>query len=679
MTGGRSVGLRAAPALRFAGPGSGRKPHRGKMDRSITALATGALLFLSAAHAGAQALTADDFTRRPEAWEVSISPSGKHVAMAVPTADGSETRLEVLDLATGKSKILRFGPQQHVSDIIWTADDQIVVSRAESQPMKARPETMGELYTTNASGENQEVLFGYVPDRQGKRGRRKDHGWSYVAKVLNHEPGMALVDFQCWQCGDEPDTVIFKVDTRTGDRKEVERGADFASYGFDETGEARLRTTRDKDDEPVLAYRRHKGDDWAPLPKSIAGRTISHARFAGDNNTLYALVTDAKEPAQAYRIDLAAGTRTKLAGDPDVAVDGFMYEGPGGVPFAVTYDAYKPSLQYIDPQSAWAKLHASLMQAFPGHFVSFTSASRDGGKVLFFVWSDRDVGSYYLYDRADGRVQKVVDYRPWLKPDDMAPVRPIEFAARDGQKLFGFYTAKGSGPKPLVVMAHGGPFGSYDRWRFDEEIQFLASRGYGVLQVNFRGSGGRGETFGEAGWKGWGTTIQHDVTDAVRWAVAQKLADPDRICTFGASFGGYTALEQPIMEPGLYKCAIGYAGVYDLPLLRKTDKNLGQTKRTMRWLDRTMGDDMDALAKISPVEQVAALDVPVMLVHGTSDKTADFNQYKAMVAALERAGKPAETYVVRGEGHGFAKPEHQAELFRRVAAFLDKHIGPDVK
>jgi dipeptidyl aminopeptidase/acylaminoacyl peptidase len=231
---------------------------------------------------------------------------------------------------------------------------------------------------------------------------------------------------------------------------------------------------------------------------------------------------------------------------------------------------------------------------------------------------------------------------------------------------------------PAVLLVHGGPW-YRDSWGYDGFVQLLANRGYAVLQVNFRGSDGRGEGFAQSGWKGWGTTIQHDVTDAVRWAIEQKLADPNRICTFGGSFGGYTALEQPIQEPGLYKCAIGYAGVYDLPLLRKTDKNLGQARRTSRWLDRTMGSDMDALAKISPVDQVASLNVPVMLVHGTSDKTADFNQYKAMVAALEEAGKPAQTYVVKGEGHGFAKPEHQAELYRRIAAFRDTYIGPPAR
>lgn len=635
--------------------------------------AVAALLFAS--HAQAQTIPAEDFARRPEAWDVSLSPSGNQVALAVPTPDGSETRLEVVDLATGKSQVLRFGKQQHVSDIYWTADDQLVVSRAELQPLRARPTSQGELYTTDVSAKNQDVLFGFVPDSETKRGKRKDRGWSSIEKVLNAEPGMALVKFTCWDCGEEPDTVIFKVDTRTGERKEVERGDKLADYEFDRTGEARLRTTWDDNDEPVLAYRRGKGADWTSLPKSVAGRTIYGTRFAPDNNTLYALVTDALEPAQFYRIDLQAGTRAKLAGRDDMAVSNLMYEGMDGIPFAVTYDAGKPSLQYVDTTSEWAQLHAGLMKLFPGHMLSFWNFSRDGNKVLFSVWSDRDIGSYYVYDRAAKKARKIIDYKPWLKTDAMAQTRPIEFTTRDGQKLYGFYTAQGSGPKPMVVMAHGGPFGIYDSWSFDNDAQFLASRGYAVLQVNYRGSGGRGEGFERSGWKGWGTTLQNDITDGVRWAIEQKLADPARICTYGASFGGYTALVQPVLNPGMYKCAIGYVGVYDLPLMRKTDKNLGQAKRTTRFFDRTLGNDLDALAQVSPVQRVGDLNVPVMLVHGGDDKTADLNQYKAMGAALKASGHPAETFVVPGEGHGFVKPENITELYKRMEAFLAKNIG----
>lgn len=636
-------------------------------------------IFLCAQANAQSEIPASDFAKRPEAWEVELSPTGEYAAIAAPTADGMETMLEIVQLATGKTQKLRFTRQQHVVDVFWTADDQVVVSRAKMEPLKARPYSLGELMTSDIKGENQEILFGYIPDEGTRRGRRKDEGWSSIDMVLNKEPGMALVDFTCATCGEEPDTVIFKVDTRTGERKEIERGDKLAGYEYDLTGEPRLRTTWDDNDEPVLHYRKNKGEAWTPLPKALAGRVIYGARFAADNNTVYALISDAMEPAQAYKLDLQAGTRVKLAGRDDVAVSNFMYEGMDGVPFAVTFDADKPSLQYIDPNSEWAKLHAGLMKSFPGQMLSFRSFSRDGNKVMFSVWSDRDIGSYYVYDRTAKRAQKVVDYKSWLKPEAMAATKPIEFTNRDGQKLYGFYTAKGKGPQPLVVMPHGGPFGPYDKWGFENDVQFLASRGYAVLQVNYRGSGGRGEGFMRSGWKGWGTKLQDDIADGVRWAIDNKLADPGRICMYGASFGGYSALMQPILYPDLYKCAIGYVGVYDLPLMRKTDNNNGAAKRTKRFFDRTLGTDTAALAKVSPALRASEIKVPVMLVHGRDDNTADFNQYKTMEAALRAAGKPAETFVVPGEGHGLVKPENVTELYRRMQAFLDKNIGPGTK
>ncbi len=647
-----------------------------RMVRWFRSLALTTALLLPFGQSLAQAPTAVDFTRRPNAWEVSLSPSGEYVALAVPSQDGLETQLEITNLATGDTQVLRFGLRFHVSDIVWSADDQVVVSRAEMEPLKARPVSMGHLYTSDIRGKNRDVLFGYIPDSGTRRGRRKDEGWSSVIKVLNNEPGMALVRFTCWNCGENPDTVIFKVNTKTGDRREIERGNMRASYQFDQTGEARFRTTFDDHDDPMVSYRRNPGDAWTPLPKSIAGRLLYGARFAADNNTVYALVTDALEPAQAYRIDLKAGTRTKLAGSPDVAVADFMYEGRDGIPFAAIFSEAKPSIQYLDPGSAWAQLHAGLMKSFPGQMVSFIGFSRDDNKVLFSVWSDRDIGSYYVYDRATRQAQKIIDYMPWLKPEAMAQTRPIEFTNRDGKTIHGFYTAMGTGPKPLVVMAHGGPFGVYDRWTFDAEVQYLATHGYAVLQVNYRGSGGRGEAFERAGWQGWGTTIQNDITDGVRWVIQQNLADPQRICTFGASFGGYTALIQPILNPGVYKCAIGYVGVYDLPLMRRTDKSQGEPQRYQRFFDRTLGTDPGALAQISPAQRAAELQVPVMLAHGKDDQTANFNQYGSMVAALQTQGRPAELFAVAGEGHGFVKPENRAELFRRIQAFLDKHIGP---
>ncbi|MCI4568818.1 prolyl oligopeptidase family serine peptidase [Lysobacter sp. CFH 32150] len=646
------------------------------MQRNCIAHWTCALFAIAAIPAAAQQIPVTDFAKRSEAWGATLSPTGEYAAIEVPTPDGLETQLQIVKLdGSGKTQVLRFGRMEHVSDVTWTADDQVVVARARLEPLKARPYSTGQLMTSDVNGKNQDVLFGYVPDSGTKRGRRKDEGWSSLVKVLDEEPGMALVDFTCATCGEEPDTVIFRVNTRTGERKELERGDQLAWYQFDRTGEPRIRRTLDDRDEPVLHYRRTKGGAWESMPKSIAGRMISGSRWDADNNTLYAFVSDALEPAQAYRIDLAAGTRTKLAGSPDTEVAGWLNEGRGGTPFAVYSNTDKPSIQYIKPESEWAKLHAGLMKTFPGNMVWFNDFSRDGNRVLFSVSSDRSPGDWYLYDRDVKKAQKLIEFRPWVNPAKMAPTRPITITARDGTKLFAFYTANGTGPKPTIVMPHGGPFGVNDTWGFESDVQFLASRGYAVLQVNYRGSGGRGEAFERSGWKEWGGKIQEDITDGLKWAIDNKLVDANRVCMYGASFGGYSALVQPILNPGMYKCAIGYVGVYDLPLMRKTDNNHGETDRIDRFWQRTLGTDMTALARISPALRAKEIKVPVMLVHGKDDNTADFNQHKAMSAALRDAGQPAEEFLAAGEGHGFAKPENIAELYRRMEVFLAKHLG----
>lgn len=634
---------------------------------------------LVAAPAWSQAIPVESFARHGEISGISMSPSGKHVALAVPTADGLETRLQIVPLdGSGKVQILRFGPQQHVTTPIWSDDDQIVVSRAKMEPLHARPYSYGELLASDINGKTQETLFAYVKDDGVRSGRRKDQGFAAVDHVLEDEPGSILVDFTCWTsvCGEESPTVVYKVDTRTGTRKEIERSAKPASFYYDRSGTPRLRITSDDDDEPVLHYRPAPGDDWRAVPAALAGYTMHGLVFDTDNNTAYALVSDKQEPARLFRIDFAAGTRELLIGREDAAVSRLLYAGHDGVPFGVIFDSDKPSIRYLDNSSEWAKLHAGLLKTFPGQMISIVDFSRDNRKVLFGTWSDRHSGSYYVLDRDAGKVQLISEVRPWIKPEQMAPMRPFEFKASDGLKLFGFYTAKAgaTGPQPLIVMAHGGPYGPYDSWAFDDDVQFLASRGYAVLQVNFRGSGGRGEAFQRMGYREWGGKMMDDIADGVRWAIDNKLADPDRICTYGASFGGYAALMNPIRYPELYKCAIGYVGVYDLQVMRK-EGDIKDSKSGRRYLDRVLGSDPATLATNSPARNVDKIRIPVMLVQGRLDQRVPMDQFNALETAFKKQGTPVETLVVAGEGHGFYKPENRAELYRRMEAFLAKHLG----
>lgn len=633
-----------------------------------------ALLSIALPPAYAQSPAIEDFVRRAEINEVSISPTGEYLAIIAPTENGLESQLQIAKLDGTSRQAMRLGVNQHITDMIWSDDYRLVVSKAEKVFGVEKPYATGELMAVNVDAKNQEMLFGYIEDQGTVRGRRKDWGYASVAHVIDSEPGSILVLYTSWDQGEEPDTVVYKVNTHTGARQEVERVKRAAGAIFDQTGELRVLVSLDRHDVPVMLYRPTPGSALVPMPKSLVGYRTEAGFFDADAKTLYAEVSDTGEPSQLYRIDMEKGTREKVAGHPSQDIAYEELAGRKGIPFAAIFDAGKPSVSYIDPTSEWAKLHAGLLKHFPGHLVRFVNFTKDNKQALVGIFSDRNPATYYLCDRQTNGLRLVAEPSPWLKGKTLAQVVPLEFKARDGTVLYSFYTALGEGPKPLVVMPHGGPFGPYDSWGYDTDAQFLASRGYGVLQVNFRGSGGRGQTFEESGWQHWGDLIQDDIADGVQSAISAGLADSNRVCIYGASFGGYSALINPIRNPGMYKCAVGYAGVYELNLLRKTD-NWSKSRAGRRSMDRELGTDAVKLASISPALHASKINVPVFLVHGKLDNVAKLDQYKAMESALKAAGKPYETMLAEGEGHGFYNPRNVAEFYRRLDAFLDRNIG----
>ncbi len=626
------------------------------------------------AQANAQTIPAMDFAKHAEVYDVALSPDGKHVALTVPTADGLETQLQIVEIGSGKTQTLRFGKLEHVSNIVWTADDRVVLARATNMPLRPRPYSQGQLFSTNLTGSSQEVLFGYFRDQRLATSKHKDNGAASVVKVLDQEPGKVLVSFNCWNCGEEPDTVIYKVDSVTGNRNEVERIDEPAGLFFDNSGRARVRVTWDDNDDPELAYRPTASAAWQPMPKSMAGYDIDFGRFDQDNNIFYAALSDGGEASRMFKLDLAAGTRSALPSSAEVAPAYYESAGRNGVPFAVVYDEAKPSVQYLDPASEYAKLHAGLMKSFPGELVTFNGFSRDNNSVLFTVWSDRNPGAYYVYDRAAKKAQLIAQAMPWIKPAQMAQTRPVEFTSTDGLKIHGLYTARGNGTKPLIVLPHGGPHGVYDSWGFDSEAQFFASRGYGVLQVNYRGSGSRGRDFERSGYREWGGKMQDDIAAGVKWTIDNKLTDPARICTYGASYGGYAALMQPIRYPDLYKCAIGYVGVYDLTVMKNAG-DIDDTRSGRRYLERVLGSDQAALIANSPSRNVDKIKVPVFLAQGAIDRRVPMAQFNALKNAFGASRNKVETMVAPGEGHGFYKPATRAELYERVEKFLQENDG----
>lgn len=256
-------------------------------------------------------------------------------------------------------------------------------------------------------------------------------------------------------------------------------------------------------------------------------------------------------------------------------------------------------------------------------------------------------------------------------------VEPFEFSARDGMKIRGYLTTP-QGPSakqlPMIVLVHGGPHGVYDSFGFDFEAQLFASRGYAVLQVNYRGSGGRGRAFQAAGYGRWGREMQDDITDGVRWAISDGVADPKRICIYGGSYGAYAALTGAFREPDLFRCAVGMAGVYDLPLMFEKG-DIQTIERGVNYLKLAIGTDIEELKRRSPVYNADKIRVPVLLLHGKVDERAPYEHAKRMRAALGKVGNSPEWSTEWGEGHGFFDEANRASAYELMLTFFAKHLG----
>jgi dipeptidyl aminopeptidase/acylaminoacyl peptidase len=267
--------------------------------------------------------------------------------------------------------------------------------------------------------------------------------------------------------------------------------------------------------------------------------------------------------------------------------------------------------------------------------------------------------------------------RPWLDAKDMAPMKPIAFKARDGLEVRGYLTLPAKGPSknlPAVVLVHGGPHGIRDFWAFDSEVQFLASRGFAVLQVNYRGSGGYGDKFQEIGYKQWGLSMQDDLTDATHWLVKEGYADAKRLAIVGGSYGGYAALMGVVREPKLYRCAVTYVGVSDLTI-QTEDSDTAFHEVGEDYLARALGTDEEDLKKRSALYHVERIEVPILIAHGKDDKRVPFSNAVKLREALEKAGKPFEWLAKDSEGHGFQQEPNRFEYYMRLAKFLEKHTA----
>jgi len=340
----------------------------------------------------------------------------------------------------------------------------------------------------------------------------------------------------------------------------------------------------------------------------------------------------------------------------------------------VSFEDDRRRTRWLNPELE--RIQAVIDRALPGKVNLITDLSDDRNRALVFSSAADDPGTYYVYDRTTRRIEGFGSPYEQLNGHRFAPVRAVTFRSRDGVDLHGYLTlppGRAERGLPLILMPHGGPF-ARDSWEFDPWVQFLASRGYAVLQVNFRGSTGYGRAFAERGYGQIGTGMIDDLEDGVDWLVGQAIADSHRVCAMGASYGGYAALWAPIRHPERYRCAISFAGVSDVRAMLRYDRRLFAAPRYSReWQRRVQGEERTDLDAISPLQQAARLTVPVLIVHGERDRNVPPSQSHNLV----RTGAPMESVFYPEAVHGFTRPQDSADFLRRVEAFLVLHNPAD--
>jgi dipeptidyl aminopeptidase/acylaminoacyl peptidase len=647
------------------------------LHRIVVALAVCAASFSVIAQDNAT-IPARDFARPPQMTLPSLSPTGDYLAVAVrdsvDAVDGSHYEIGVFHLPDMKPVSKLDVPEHYVpADINWVSNTRLVILPAREIGSLEAPVVGGEMMATDYDGKNQKKLFGLSTQVWGRGTPVSCRTFSGVPDKLN---GHFYVS--CYgvheDAGKEGYSSIYDVDSSSG-KAEPLGGINFQDMDFlVHNGQALIASGVDDQQNTLVFIRRSSTEPWKRVQ---AKGYFWPLAISGDGNTIYWRYSPSGGPYGLAQSDFNLANLKMLASDPSGDIDSIDMTPYPSKPFAATVYVGKPKTLYVDDDN-WATALKALSEQYPDYAVEFAGLSEDGSRVLMHAYNDKDPGFYALFSFTPISLKVLYRVKPWIDGNKMTSRQAITIKNSDGMLMDGYLTMPARGSHlPLVLLPHGGPIGVRDEWDFDPWAQFLANRGYAVLQVNYRGSSGHGYTFMKAGYKQYATGIQQDLIDSVKWAIAQGYADKNHVCIFGASFGGYSALMAPIRAPDMFKCAVDFAGISDFTILRDDEEQEYGDNLTHFTFAQQIGADNATLKAMSPLYHLDKFNVPVLIVHGEKDPRVPLKNAEVLRDALQKSGKPYEWLVKSKELHGFYSEENNTDLLEHLQAFLDKYIGPD--
>ncbi len=453
----------------------------------------------------------------------------------------------------------------------------------------------------------------------------------------------------------------------------AENQSNILEWFFDNVGQLRIAIQREAVNNIIL-YRKN---DSAAFDTLLTIPFYDHFRpyYFINENTFYALSNRGRDKNALVIFNVETKQEAVIFEHPEFDVDFLSYSYQTQKLNYLTYYSWRGEKEFFNEE--YRKINKSLCSKLNGYEILFFDKTYQEDKFIIATYNDRTLGGYYYYDKLSDTLIHLADDMPWLDEKKMAPMKPIQYMSRDSLTIYGYLTLPDHGPDsniPVVVLVHGGPW-ARDMWVFDKDVQFLANRGYGVLQINYRGSTGYGKSFYKASFKQWGLAMQDDITDGVEWLIDQGIADSSKIAIWGGSYGGYAALAGIAFTPDLYQCAIDEVGISNLFTYYENYPPHWELYKEQEYIE--IGNpktDSLLLYNISPYFHADKIKVPVFIAQGSNDPRVPKLESEQMVKVLRNNGIEVKYILKDNEGHGFRNEENRIELYKEIELFLNKHL-----
>jgi dipeptidyl aminopeptidase/acylaminoacyl peptidase len=608
-----------------------------------------------------------DFFSNPEKAYFRLSEDGKTLGFMQPVSvDGAPRRLNVFVQAlkgsqpVGEARLLTAETARDINIYVWKGSNRI-------------------LYSKDFGGDENfhvvsvDVATGKVTDlTPGDKVRAS------ILDALPDDPHHILVTHN----RRDPELFdVYRIDLRSGRETLVAQNpGGVTGWNTDHAGRVRV-ATRSDGLKTELLYRADEKSEFKPLITTDYKTEVEVAAFSADNQRLYAISNRGRDKKALVLIDPRRPEQERVVFErDDVDLGGAVWSRLRKKITEANFVTDRIQRHYFD--AGTARIYQRIAAKAPGMEITLQSANKAEDKFIVAAASDRTPGTRFIYDAKSDSLSVLAEINPKIAAADMAPMKPIRYTSRDGLTIHGYLTLPvGREPKdlPCVVNPHGGPW-ARDIWGYNPEVQFLANRGYCVLQMNFRGSTGYGRQFWEASFGQWGLKMQDDITDGVNWLVQQGVADPKRVGIYGASYGGYATLAGVAFTPELYAAAVNYVGVSNLFTFMNTIPPYWRSE--LPKIHDMVGHperDKERMTRTSPALNADRIKTPLMVVQGARDPRVNKAESDQMVEALRKRGVDVPYMVKDNEGHGFRNEENQYEFYGAMEAFLGKHLKPQVQ